>query len=541
MATQRIGTQLSGPGGELYRIEEYRGGGSFGEVYKAVGVTSGAIVAVKMVPQHKLSAPPTLSFRSVLNEGRAEMMKVNHPNVARVLHVNTGATSEVGPYVIMEFVDGKTLKDVLDQRRNSSQPFTLDEALLLMRGITLGAQAISEHLIHRDIKPDNILIDGPADMPRPRIADFGLAKVATEHTRPETFKGIQALLYMSPEVWRDEKNTIKIDVYSVGLVFYEILTLEHPFLPLVAGATNVLAKLREVHLTVQCPDVRVSRPEVPLSIAKLLSRMTDKSPGNRPSWDEVLVGLTNPAQPVKPPAAVDPSILAALKHQANERFREEQSRAAAELSRQREFEREKARGDEYAQSAMRLLTQFDQIIEALNDQESNYPIKVDGSKALSRNYTLPNNRRLVCHIFGAKRGSKAGGSGILGAGYLGVEGGLSANLALFGQPDNIAAASWSAIEVTVFALFNGPARLRTYQEARIPESTIRYAEFFDSGEPWRRDSPSHFGIPDADVFYEHYERGHRATHSLSFSTRPDPVQMFKDILLMGLKMPKRDQ
>jgi serine/threonine protein kinase len=58
-----------------------------------------------------------------------------------------------------------------------------------------------------------------------------------------------ALLYMSLEVWRDEKNTTKIDVYSVGLVFYEILTLEHPFLPLVASSANVLAKLREVHLT----------------------------------------------------------------------------------------------------------------------------------------------------------------------------------------------------------------------------------------------------------------------------------------------------
>jgi hypothetical protein len=440
---------------------------------------------------------------------------------------------------VIEFVDGGTLKDLIDRRRSALEPFTLDEAIHLMRGIALGAQAVNEHLIHRDIKPDNILLDGPDEAPRPRIADFGLAKIASEYTRPETFKGIQAIWYMAPEAWRDEKHTSKIDVYSVGLVFYEILTFEHPLLPLVASSVNVLAKWREVHLTVPCTDVRVSRPEVPLSLAKLLCRMTDKSPGNRPGWDEVIAGLTIQAQPPKSSPAVDPGILAAFKTQAEERFREEQALRSAELTRQREAERDNARGDEYAQSALRLLTRFDEVIEALNSQEPNYPIQVDGNSAFSRTYILPNGRQLVCRIFAAARANQPSGNRILGAGYLGVEGGLSANLILFGQPDDVATASWSAVEANVHALMAGPERLKWYREAGLPDETIRFVEFLDGGEPWRRDSSSHFGFPKAEAFYEHYERGARAMHVFSFNVRPDVMNTFNEILLLGLRMPRK--
>ena len=134
---------------------------------------------------------------------------------------------------------------------------------LLMRGVALGAQAINEHLVHRDIKPDNILLDGPSDKPIPRIADFGIAKIATEPTRPETFKGIQPVWYMAPEACRQEKNTYKMDVYSVGLVFYQILTLNHPLLSFVTDPTDWV-QWREVHLTHACPDVRNTRTDVPL-------------------------------------------------------------------------------------------------------------------------------------------------------------------------------------------------------------------------------------------------------------------------------------
>jgi len=144
MTSQRIGTQISGPASELFRIETRLGNGSFGEVYRCIGTISQTLTAVKMVPQHKLSDPSTLSVKTVLNEGRVAMLKVNHPNVVRVLHVDTGSDPAIGPYIMMEYVGGGNLQEFLNRMQMDGQQLTLDEAISLMRGVALGAQAINE-------------------------------------------------------------------------------------------------------------------------------------------------------------------------------------------------------------------------------------------------------------------------------------------------------------------------------------------------------------------------------------------------------------
>ncbi len=539
MPNERLGMEIIGQNAERFRIEARLGNGSFGEVYKAVGLASGLAAAVKMIPPEKLNDPSTLSKRTLLNEVRLAMMQVNHPNVVRVLHVDEGADPNTGPIVMMEYVEGGTLHQHLDRKRNNGESLTLDEALALMRGIALGAQAINEHLVHRDIKPDNILLDGPAATPRPKIADFGIAKVALEQTRPYTFKGIQHFWYKAPEVWRREKNTPKIDVYSVGLVFYEILMLNHPLLSFISDPDD-WDEWREAHLNTPCPDVRESRADAPLSLAKLLLRMTDKSPGNRPDWDDVLAGLNVPGTQPKPQATVDPQLLAAFKRHADERFREDKAKVAADLTRQQKAERDSARGEEYNQSASRLLTRFDEIIEALNGQESSYPIQVRTNRDLSRTYLLPNERELRCEIFGFLADPlKTSHYQILGGGYVGVAGGLSVNLALFGSPDDIATASWSAVEANVHALVYGQKRLDLYREARLGDETIKFLEYFDHGQVWRRDCPTFFGFEHADLFYQHFARGISAMHVYSFNIRPDPVGAFNEVLRVGLMIPRK--
>lgn len=531
MADDRLGIEVTGPDSEHFRIESRLGGGAFGEVYKAVGLKSGAAVAVKMVPAQKLNDPQTLAVKTVLNETRVEMLKVNHPNVVRVLHVDTGADPKVGPYVMMEFIAGGNLQNLIDDRRIRPEGFMLDDALSLMRGIALGTQAVNEHLIHRDIKPDNILIDVSAQSPCPRIADFGIARIASEYTRPETFKGIQMLWYKAPEVWRQEKNTYKIDVYSAGLVFYQILTLEHPLSRFVPEPYD-FDRWREVHLTVPCPDVRDGRADVPLALAKLLLHMVDKSPGNRPGWDETISGLTSKNPPATS-AQVDPHLLAMVKNQADERFRDEQARAAAALKVEQELERSKARGDEFRQSALRLLARFGAVIAAINEHETTYPIQVKGEGTLSRSYTLSNGRTLVCEIFGPVRGRPPRGT-VLGGGYIGVDGGLSANLILQGQPDDVASGHWSAVQATLLPFMSGADRLKWYREAGVSEVTIRYVEFMDGHQAWRRDSPSYFGFTRGDAFFEHYSR--TGMHVYQFQIAPDLGRIFNEVLMLGLRM-----
>jgi hypothetical protein len=262
--------------------------------------------------------------------------------------------------------------------------------------------------------------------------------------------------------------------------------------------------------------------------------MTDKSPGNRPTWDEVFAGLSVPE--VKPPAAqaVDPELIAAVKGLADQKFRNEQKKTEAELARDREVERSQARSQEFNESSRCLLVQFDEIVQALNEQEAAYPIQIGGDGIRRRTYALPNGRTVGCQLFGLTTKLE---KPMIGTGYLGVNGGLSANLILAGQLDDIASAHWTAIEVTTLALIYGEAELKLLREAGLSDETIRYVLHLDGNQPWRRDSPTFFGFQDANLFIEHYSAGHRAMHVYSFSTRPDVVVTFKDILKLGLRMP----
>ncbi len=120
-ADRRIGTKIFGPNKETFHLDSYLGGGAFGKVYKASGLTSGITVAVKMAPEDKLSDPTTLAFRSVLNETRAEMLRINHENVVRVLYADSATDPKIGPYIIMEYVDGANLQKLLDERKLNSK------------------------------------------------------------------------------------------------------------------------------------------------------------------------------------------------------------------------------------------------------------------------------------------------------------------------------------------------------------------------------------------------------------------------------------
>jgi serine/threonine protein kinase len=528
MAENLIGLKLLGPNEEFFEIKKFLGKGSFGKVFRVVGEESNRVAALKLALTGDESDSPSFALRSLTNEIKHAMLEISHPNVVSYLYVNEDGNDELGPYVIMEFIEGGTLLDFLTDRKKIGTEIPLEDAISLMRGIALGAEAINEKLIHRDIKPDNIMLDGKENNFVPRIADFGISKIALDPTRPETFKGIQSVLYMAPEVWNQQKNTFKVDVYSVGLVFYEILTLRHPLLEQVEDPSNFL-DWREAHLNKLCPDVRQVRADVPAPISRILLRMTDKYAANRPNWEEILASL-NFEKPKNAPAELDPEVLAAFTKQADEQFRAKQAQTEAEL---KEAERQNLRllrREEYNQAFVRLVEGFDQIIEALNQQLPDAKVTISGAHS-DRSYTMPNSRIVSCVNFGY---APNGQGSVLGGGFMGVNGGLSANLVFHGSHENISEGYWSAIQVTMPLIGSGQRRLELYQRAGINDETIRYVENMDYDKPWRRDLPGFFAIKNSELFFSRVGFSGMDVYQL---VTADVSKTFNQILKVALKMP----
>src|SRR5712692_10436432 len=193
---------LRGPTGEESLIlEKYLGGGSFGDVYKARETPSGTPYAVKFPRISSLFGDNTAMI-AFLNEVQAAK-EIHHPNVVNVVYVNSDS-AELLPYLVMEYMEGGTLQSRLGQLRASGSLADIKQIQVWNNGLIEGIAAINSKMLHRDLKPDNILMDGDS----PKIGDFGLSKIINALTRSRTFKGGQHVLYMAPEGWKFETNQI---------------------------------------------------------------------------------------------------------------------------------------------------------------------------------------------------------------------------------------------------------------------------------------------------------------------------------------------
>ena len=428
-----LGTTFAGPNGETFKITDFLGQGAFGEVYRAAGETSGTVVAVKLLPLGSFVDPA--SKLALLNEIRAAP-QIKHPNVVQVLYVNDGTSSAIGPYVVMEYVSGGSLANVL----NAGTQIPLNRATEMMIDIAQGARAVNEKLIHRDIKPDNILIESS----KLKIGDFGISKFVDENTRHYTFKGAQHIWYMAPEGWENQANTIQVDVYSVGLVFYETLTLKHPLLPYVKDPSNFL-DWQNAHLYSQCPDVRSIRADVPASIAQLLSRMVAKRVGDRPFWDEVLKVLS---EPDVASSAKNPTVTAAVEA-AVARNRELQRRELE--SRAQQDEREK-QANLYRYACAALLEQLDPIIKQFNEECQHGKITRLGD-AGGIIYSIPQGQTIQIAFFEPRKsGIKIRNGEVIGGGWIGLANDRSANLVLLKHGADDLYGHWVVCETGFMAL-----------------------------------------------------------------------------------------
>ena len=237
--------------------------GGTASVYRAVDTRLQRTVAVKLLHPH-LAEDPAAAERFA-REARAAA-GLSHPHVVSVL--DQGHAPDGTPYLVMEHVQGITLRDLL-RRRGALSP---REALELMDPVLDGlAAAHRAGLVHRDVKPENVLI---ADTGRVTVADFGLTRAVGQHTATGSVLGTVG--YASPELVTGGPVDTRADVYSAGIVLFELLTGHRPF----TGSALAVAR---AHAEGRVPDLRSLDPGAPEGPARLVARATARDPGLRPA------------------------------------------------------------------------------------------------------------------------------------------------------------------------------------------------------------------------------------------------------------------
>ena len=249
--------------GGRYEIVKSIGEGGMANVYLANDKILDRKVAIKVLRGDL--ANDEKFIRRFQREAQS-VANLSHPNIVEVYDVEE---EEGQHYIVMEYIDGKTLKQLL-QKRGS---LTLSEVIDIMLQLTDGlAHAHDAYIIHRDIKPQNIMIQDDGLV---KITDFGIAMAlnATQLTQTNSVMG--SVHYLPPEQANGKSSTIKSDIYSLGILMYELITGSVPF----KGDNAVEIALK--HLKEKIPSIRRQNPTIPQSVENIVLKATAKNPKNR--------------------------------------------------------------------------------------------------------------------------------------------------------------------------------------------------------------------------------------------------------------------
>ena len=247
--------------GERYEIIEKIGTGGMSDVYKAKCHKLNRFVAVKVLKQEFSENANFVSKFRIEAQAAAGLM---HPNIVNVYDVG----EENGIYyIVMELVEGITLKKYIEKKARLSYK----EAVSIAIQVALGIEAAhNNHIIHRDIKPQNIIISKEGKV---KVTDFGIAKAASSNTITSNVMG--SVHYTSPEQARGGYSDEKSDIYSLGITMFEMLTGRVPF----NGETTVAIAIK--HIQEEMPSPRDYVSEIPLSVEQIVLKCCQKSPDRR--------------------------------------------------------------------------------------------------------------------------------------------------------------------------------------------------------------------------------------------------------------------
>ncbi len=255
-----VGTLLS----QRYRLDEKVGTGGMSTVYRAFDTVLERDVAIKLM--HREIADDSDQLERFRREARA-VAQLNHPHVVGVIDAGEEDSDGDGfstPYIVFEFVQGETLKDRI--RRYGRLPVSEAIAYAIEIARALGA-AHASHIVHRDVKPQNVLVDEEGAA---KVTDFGIARSLEQEGLTADGRVLGTTDYVSPEQALGHAVTGQSDLYSLGVVLFEMLTGDVPF----KGETQVTVAMK--HVRDELPDVQIRRPEVSAALAAVLDHATAK-------------------------------------------------------------------------------------------------------------------------------------------------------------------------------------------------------------------------------------------------------------------------
>jgi eukaryotic-like serine/threonine-protein kinase len=254
-----VGTLLSG----RYRLDAVVGTGGMSTVFRAFDNVLERRVAIKLM--HREIAKDSDQLERFRREARA-VAQLNHHHVVGVIDAGE---DENTPYIVFEFVEGETLKDRI--RRNGRLAISESVAYAIEIARALGA-AHDRGIVHRDVKPQNVLIDEEGTA---KVTDFGIARTLDQDGLTADGRVLGTTDYVSPEQALGHPVTGQSDLYSLGIVLFEMLTGDVPF----HGENQVAVAMR--HVREELPDLQLRRPEVSSALAAVVDRATDKDLARR--------------------------------------------------------------------------------------------------------------------------------------------------------------------------------------------------------------------------------------------------------------------
>ncbi len=254
-----VGKRIS----DRYKILKLIGGGGMSNVYLAHDMILNRDVAIKVL-RYDFTNEDELHRR--FQREALSVTSLTHPNIVSIYDVGDDGDLH---YIVMEYVEGKTLKQYIQE----FAPISPARCVHIMKELTSAiANAHENHIIHRDIKPQNILMDAEGNV---KITDFGIAMTLSATSFTQTNSVLGTVHYLSPEQARGGTATNKSDIYALGIVLYELLTGELPF----SGESAVSIALK--HLQTETPSVRASDATIPQSLENVVLKATAKDASHR--------------------------------------------------------------------------------------------------------------------------------------------------------------------------------------------------------------------------------------------------------------------